>query len=135
MAMKRSTDVTSDGPGRQKVIGWLVAIVLLVTSANVVLGIQNQRELNAVQTTMQEDQATLEVRRFKAELRACQISQTTVRNERRIIKRSVNSNRRTGTLTPERLRFARATLRELKIPTCSPTNLGFPAFEPPNTPR
>lgn len=132
--MRRESD-RRERAWRAKATAWLVGTALIMTGFNTVLGTINQRELNSVQNTMRHDATSLEVRRFHAEKRACGISQDTVRNERRIITRSMNAQRRDGLLNKERLNFFRATLKDLVVPTCTPTSLGFPKFEPPNTPR
>jgi hypothetical protein len=107
----------------------LLMLAIFSSSYNTIRNYQANRNLQAIQVQMQHRDKVLEERRFKAELRACKISQTTVRNERRIITRSIKAQRRDGTLTRERLNFYTVTLRDLKVPSCTPLALGFPQFE------
>lgn len=113
----------------------VVAVILLAIfsgSYNTIQGWQADQTLERVQERMQNDQERLEKRRFQAEMRTCRVDQTIVRNERKVIKRSVQAQRAAGLLTRERLNFARVVLKDLKIPKCTPTLVGFPQFEPEN---
>lgn len=130
--MRRSTDHPEPGvPTRGKVAGYVVALALLLSAGNTVFTVANQIELNRVQSRDRAEGAALQLDRFKAETRACRTSQNIVQGERRVIKRSMNAQRRAGLLNRERLNFYKATLRDLKVPSCSPTAVGFPQFEPP----
>lgn len=126
--MRRASDTKV--PVRERVIAWGVVLTLLLSGYSSIQSAVTANRLGDTQHQMQKDQKTLEQRRFKAERRACAISQNTVRNERRIIQRSLNALRTEGRLTRERLNFYQVTLKDLKVPSCSPSSLGFPNFEP-----
>lgn len=113
----------------------IVAVLLLAIfsgSYNTIQGWQVDKDLAKIQERMQVDQEMLEKRRFKAEMRACTLTQNGVRGERRLIRRAMNVSRENGTLTKEALNFYRVSLNDLKVPSCTPTDLGFPQFDPEN---